>query len=177
MIEKQVYWFAARTRDKQELAIRESLEKLKTTEGLELNYYLPTQTVTRQLKYRRKTVEVPIIRNLIFVQATKQVACDLPNRYGVPLFYMRDLSAHSMLVVPDKQMEDFIYVMDLDPDGVSFNNDHLVVGHKVKVMKGNFQGVEGEVATEANRSYVMIHIQGILKASIKVPKNYLKIIE
>lgn len=43
MSEQQKYWFAARTRDKQEFAIRDSLEKLKTE--LDLNYYLPTQFV------------------------------------------------------------------------------------------------------------------------------------
>ena len=28
-----------------------------------------------------------------------------------------------MLVVPDKQMEDFMFVMDLNPDGVSLNSE------------------------------------------------------
>lgn len=62
MSEQQKYWFAARTRDKQEFAIRDSLEKLKTE--LDLNYYLPTQFVIRQLKYRRKRVEVLLLRIL-----------------------------------------------------------------------------------------------------------------
>ena len=83
MSEQQKYWFAARTRDKQEFAIRDSLEKLKTE--LDLNYYLPTQFVIRQLKYRRKRVEVPVIKNLIFIQATKQDACDISNKYNIQL--------------------------------------------------------------------------------------------
>ena len=110
MSEQQKYWFAARTRDKQEFAIRDSLEKLKTE--LDLNYYLPTQFVIRQLKYRRKRVEVPVIKNLIFIQATKQDACDISNKYNIQLFYMKDLLTRAMLIVPDKQMQDFIFVMD-----------------------------------------------------------------
>lgn len=90
---------------------------------------------------------------------------------------MKDLFSHSMLVVPNKQMEDFMFVMDLNPDGVSFDNEPLVVGHKVKVVKGDFCGIEGEVATEANKTYVVIRIKGILSASVKVPKSYLKIIK
>ena len=62
MSEQQKYWFAARTRDKQEFAIRDSLEKLKTE--LDLNYYLPTQFVIRQLKYRRKRVKSLLLRIL-----------------------------------------------------------------------------------------------------------------
>lgn len=85
MIDTQKYWFAARTRDKQEFAIRNSLEKLKVEENLDIDCYLPTRSVITQLKYRRKRSEVPVIRNLIFVRATKQTACDLSNVYGVQL--------------------------------------------------------------------------------------------
>lgn len=177
MVETQKYWFAARTRDKQEFAVRKYLDKLKSEESLDIDYYLPTRIVVSQLKYRRKRSEVPVIRNLVFICATKQTACDLANVYGVRLFYMKDLSTHSMLVVPDKQMEDFMYVMDLNPDGVSFNNESLAVGYKVKVIKGDFSGIEGEVATEANKTYVVIRIKDILTASVKVPKSYLKIIK
>lgn len=177
MIENQKYWFAARTRDKQEFAVRKFLDKLKSEENLDIDYYLPTRIVISQLKYRRKRSEVPVIRNLIFIHATKQTACDISNVYGVQLFYMKDLFTHSMLVVPTKQMEDFMFVMDLNPDGVSFDNEPLTIGNKVKVIKGDFNGIEGEVATEANKTYVIIRIKGVLIASIKVPKSYLKVIE
>ena len=153
MTEQQKYWFAARTRDKQEFTVRKSLDRLKSEEHLELDYYLPTRFVISQLKYRRKRSEVPVIRNLVFVHSTKQTACDISNIYNVPLFYMKDLSTHSMLVVPDKQMEDFMFVMDL-----------------------NLSGIEGEVAIEANKTYVVIRIKDLLTASVKVPKSYLKII-
>lgn len=177
MIENQKYWFAARTRDKQEFAIRKVLERLKTEEQIDLDFYLPTKTVVTQLKYRRKKSEVPVVRNLIFIRATKKTACDIPNVYGVALFYMRDLSTRSMLVVPDKQMTDFMFVMDLRPDGISFDNAPLAVGHKVRVVKGDFCGIEGEITTQANKTYVVIRIKDILAATIKVPKSYLKIIK
>ena len=177
VIENQKYWFAARTRDKQEFAVRKSLDKLKSEEKLDLDYYLPTRIVISQLKYRRKRTEVPAIRNLIFIYATKQTACDISNVYGVRLYYMKDLFSHSMLVVPNKQMKDFIFIMDLNPDGISFDSEPFAIGNKVKVVKGDFSGIEGEIATEANKIYVVIRIKGVLIASVKVPKSYLKIIE
>ena len=176
MVDIQKKWFAARTRDKQEFAIRERLQRLRVEHGVDLEYYLPTRTVFRQLKYRRKRVEVPVIRNLIFVRATRQVAVDLSNKEGVALFYMKDLSTHGMLVVPDKQMDDFRFMMDLSPDGVSFDNASLTMGSRVKVVKGELSGVEGEVGTVSNRTYVVIRIRGVLTASVKLPRSYLKII-
>lgn len=176
MIEEQKYWFAARTRDKQEFNTCLFIEKVTTEEALDVTYYLPTKMVLRQLKYRKKQVKVPVIRNLLFIHATKQCACDLSNKYGVQLYYMKDLFTRAMLVVPNKQMEDFMFMMDLAPDGVSFNNEHLTVGSKVVVVKGDFCGIEGEVAIGGNKAYVVIRIQDVLTASINVPKSYLKII-
>ena len=150
MVENQKYWFAARTRDKQEFAVRRFLDKLKSEENLDIDYYLPTRIVISQLKYRRKRSEV---------------------------FYMKDLSTHSMLIVPNKQMEDFMFVMDLNPDGVSFDTEPFAIGNKVKVVKGDFCGIEGEIATESNKTYVVIRIKGVLVASVKVPKSYLKMIK
>ena len=48
--------------------------------------------------------------------------------------------------------------------------------NKVKVIKGELSGIEGEVAIEANKTYVVIRIKDLLTASVKVPKSYLKII-
>ena len=64
---------------------------------------------------------------------------------------MKDLFTHSMLVVPNKQMEDFMFIMDLNPDGVSFDSEPFAIGNKVKVIKGDFSGIEGEIATQANK--------------------------
>lgn len=174
MIENQRYWFAARTRGKQEFAIRDLLQQIETE--LDIEYYLPTQLVIRQLKQRRKQVEVPVVKNLIFVKATKQAACDIPNKYNIPLYYMKNLLTGAMLVVPDKQMDDFMFVMNLNPNSVEFGNECLVPGVKVRVVKGSFCGIEGELSTTVNRSYVVIRMDGILSACIKIPKAYLKVI-
>ena len=43
----------------------------------------------------------------------------------------------------------------------------LPLAKKVTVVKGEFSGIEGEIATEANKTYVVIRITGVLVASIK----------
>ena len=165
------YWFAARTRDKQEFAIRDSLKKL----GIE--HFLPTHYVIRQLKYRKKRVEVPVIRNLIFIRATKQAACSVHNEHHIPIFFMKDLLTRAMLVVPDRQMRDFMQVMNLNPDDVSFEDASLAAGARVQVTEGKFCGIEGELLSTCNRSYVVIRLDGILAAKVKVLKKQLRMIE
>jgi transcription antitermination factor NusG len=175
MPEDKKHWFVARTRSKQEFAVRDCIEALKTKHHLDVVCYLPTHTEVRLLKYRRRSVVVPVIRHLIFIYATKQTACELHNLYGVHISYMLDLFTRAMLIVPPRQMEYFKFVMDLDPDGVSFSNEHLTVGHHVQVVKGEFTGIEGEIATSANQeTYVVIRLKDVLTASVKVPRSYLK---
>ena len=171
MTHEQPYWYAARTRDKQELSVRDKIQ------ALHVECFIPTRKEVRQLKYRRKEVEVPVIRNLIFIHATKQQAIDLHNLHGLPVFYISDLCKRGMLVVPDKQMRDFMMVMDLAPDAVSFDGEDLVVGSKVSVVKGDLSGVEGEIASDSHRTYVVIRIQGVFTASVKLPKSYLRLIK
>lgn len=168
MAEQQELWYAARTRKDQELSVRDALIKL------DVEYFLPTQTVVRQLKYRKKKVEVPIIRNLIFVRATKERACAITNDYGVQLFYMKDVHTRSMLIVPDRQMNDFMFVMNTDPTAASFDAEPLEVGEKVEVVKGELIGIRGELIHIANRSYVLIRIPGVVSVTIRIPKSYLK---
>ena len=50
-------------------------------------------------------------------------------------------------------------------------------GAKVKIMKGDLAGVEGILATMEGNTYVTLCLQGILSATIKVPKSYLKTVE
>ncbi len=164
-------WFAARTRDKHEIAIRDRLTQM------EVEHFLPTRKETRQLKTRKKVVEVPYIRNLIFIHATKQEAIDLPNKFGLAVFYIPDRIKKGMLIVPDKQMRDFMQVMDLSPEAVDFETDSLVVGGKVRVVKGDMAGIEGSIVSKPNSTYIIIHINGVLKASIKVLKSWLRPIE
>ncbi|KAA6341883.1 Transcription antitermination protein RfaH [termite gut metagenome] len=171
MPQTQEFWFVARTRKGQEFALRDALKKW------EVECFLPTHFVVRQLKYRRKRVEVPVIHNLIFVHATKEKACYVVNECCVSLFYIRDLQTGGMLVVPDKQMRDFMFVMDLNPEGLSFDNDRLCVGCKVEVVKGEFTGIEGELVRIANRTHVVLRIPQILSVTIRIPKSYLRLLE
>ena len=95
------YWYAARTRYGQELKVRDRLER----EGVE--HFIPTVPSGGARK------EKAAISNLVFVKATKSEALELANTCSVPMKYIIDCATRTLLVVPDKQMEDFRRVLDL----------------------------------------------------------------
>ena len=178
MVETQKYWFAARTLSKQEFAVKKRIENLNLEEGIDVECYLPTRTVISQLKYRRKRNVVPVARGLIFIHATKQSACDIHNVYGVQVFYMKDFSTHSMLVVPDKQMQDFMFLLDFSTGSVEVLNKGIKRGDRVRVIKGPLQGLEGELVRLKNHKRVIIRLDGVASiATSYIPSSFLERIE
>lgn len=168
MVENQEFWFAARTRANQELGLRNSLIKL------EISHYLPTHIVTRRISDRVKRVEVPVINNLIFIRTTKQQAFALVKEYALKLHYIKDTETGSLLVVPDKQMDDFMFVMDLSPESVRQCDERYAPGDKVRIIKGDLAGIEGEMVRVEGKTHVLLRIPQVLVVSVKVPKGYLE---
>jgi len=168
MIDNQEFWFAARTRANQELGLRKSLK------NLEIPHYLPTHFVTRRISDRVKRVEVPIINNLIFIRTTKLQAFSLVKDYALKLHYIKDSETGSLLVVPNKQMEDFMFVMDLSPESIRQCSETYAPGDRVRIIKGKLVGVEGEMVRLEGKTHVLLRIPQVLVVSVKVPKSYLE---
>lgn len=164
------YWYAAYTRVNQEMSIKKKLD------ALNVENYLPLQEVVRQEPEGRKKVRELLVRGLIFLRTDRRTSFVLLNDYSLNIVYIRDRETRRSLIIPDKQMKDFMFVMNLDPAAVILNDDCFAVGTKVQVIKGDFCGVEGELASLSNRTYVTIRIRGVLSASVKVPKSYLRIL-
>lgn len=168
MSDEQEFWFVARTRANQELGLRDSLRKK------EITHYLPTHIVTRRISDRVKRVEVPVINNLIFIRTTKSKAFSLIKDYCLKISYLRNRETNSLLVVPEKQMADFMFVMDLSPESIKQCTADFVPGDKVKVVKGSLAGVEGELVRIDGKTHVLLRIPQVLAISVKIPKGYLE---
>jgi transcription antitermination factor NusG len=167
MREEDKSWFVAKTRAKQEKAIKQRLEEFK------IDSYLPSRMEVRQWHDRKKKVEVLLIPNTVFIHTDKNTALSLPNSYRFPIKYMLDCVTKSLLVVPDKQMEDFIFLLN-HPDDIRFESEMFGKGDKVTVVEGIFSGIEGELIRIDGKNKVLVRLENIIACSIEVPINYLK---
>ena len=161
----QAYWFVGRTRFGQEVGIRRRLDAL----GVE--NYIPTQM---REKSRGKQVERAVVNNLVFLRATKNEACALANDGIIPVRYIVDCATRTLMVVPDKQMEDFRRVFDLSLGEGGLVDETLELGEKVRVTKGALRGVEGYVVELLGRTYVVVSLIGCLWARARVPRAWLE---
>ena len=161
-------WYAARTRFGQELGIKRKLESL----GVEC--FIPTDFVRNS---RGKLVQKALVSNLVFLKTTKAQGLDLVNYKGLPMSYLIDCATHTLMVVPEKQMEDFMKVFDMSrEDGDGMIMDAVFPGSRVTVVKGPLKGVEGVVIEEEGKTFVAVGLDGLVYARARVPKAWIELI-
>ena len=163
---QNICWFAARTRHGQEIGVRNRLSSL----GVE--HFIPTET-GRSTRGNRK-IERPLINSMVFLRTTKNEACALANERALPVKYMFDCATRSMLVVPDKQMEDFRRVLDFSIENGGLEEVPLCLGDKVRVTKGVLAGVEGYVVEFQGKTYVVVSLCDCVFAKALVPRAWLE---
>ncbi|MCR4860916.1 MAG: UpxY family transcription antiterminator [Bacteroidales bacterium] len=163
---QQHCWFAARTRCGAELSVAGRLDRL----GVER--FVPTET--RLHTRGGAAYERALIPCLVFLKTTKQDACALANEQSLPVRYLIDPATRSLLVVPDKQMDDFRRVLDLSTDEGGLVGRPLELGERVRVIKGVLAGVEGHVLELRGKVYVVVQLLDSWFAKASVPRAWLE---
>ena len=176
-----ISWFPMRVTYSRELKVKAELDRLAIENFLPMTYKLvdaDTENPHRDL--------VPAINNLIFIHSSKDRISSLKSSNAVlqPLRYMMDRTAqqpHTIMTVPDAQMQNFIRVASKTDDSVMFLNDETVVGKKGKrvlITGGVFDGVTGVIRRVKRCKRVVVELEGIATVAIAfVPSVLLKEIE
>ena len=173
MIEdKKVHWYVAYTRVNQELLVKKKLDEL----GIE--NFLPLDEQLRDTPFGRKTIRVPLIHGMIFIRTDKVTSFSLLNEYSLNMVYLKDIEGRGSLIVPAKQMDDFMFLLDFSPEGIEILNKDLKRGDRVRVIKGPLQGLEGELVRLRGHKRVVIRLEGVASiATSYIPGSFLEKIE
>lgn len=147
--EDKICWFATITRSGQWKKIGMRLDQL----GVE--YYIP---------YSYKT--------MVFLHTTKSEALTLVNSGEVKGRFLIDHNTRTLLEVPDKQMSDFMRILDLSPDAECLSAAPLAKGDRVRVVKGALSGVEGDIVELPGGLYLVVSVASLLSAKVQIPKSY-----
>ena len=169
---KNINWYVAHTRVNQELWIKKKLDEL----GIE--NFLPQEEQVREIPLGRKTMRVLLIHGMIFIHTDKATSFSLINDHGLNIVYLKDIEGRHSLIVPDKQMHDFMFLLDFSPSGVEVLNKNLKRGDRVRVIKGPLQGLEGELVRLMGHKRVVIRLEGVVSiATSYIPGSFLERIE
>ena len=177
-------WFPMRVTYQREMKVKAELDRLEIENFIPMTYRFTESRKQGDTELRRELV--PAINNLIFVHSTKERISELKvsNELLEPLRYMIDQTAgeaHTIMTVPDKQMENFMRVASVTDDSVMFLDETTIVGKegkRVEIMGGPFEGVTGVIRRVKRCKRVVVELEGITCVAIAfVPVGLLKEIE
>ena len=108
---------------------------------------------------------------LVFIRTEKERALNLVNAGEVKGRFLVDHATHTLLEVPDKQMEDFIKVLTEYPDTPVGADFPIQKGTRVRVVRGPLKGIEGEVEETPNGVQLIVGIQSLICTRITISRT------
>lgn len=182
MLDKdELHWFPMRVTYSREMFVKAFLDE----HGVES--FIPMHYESVEGKHPRHQVLKPAVRNLIFLHSTRGNITELKMtrremsaiRYIMHPRYddKNNLVGHDILTVPDGQMENFMRVASVTDDRVFFIDNLEFAGkpgQRVKVVEGDFAGVEGVVKRVKKNKCVVVQIEHVAAVAIAfIPSAFL----
>lgn len=154
-------WFVLRVTYSREMKVKEFLE------SEHIQCFVPLRYVYTVRKGKRERKLVPVVNNLIFVYSTRNRIDELKKTTMLlPLVrYVMDREKRLPMIVPEKQMQDFIAVAgQLDEQIVYLSPEEvrLKKGDRVRINSGIWQGVEGVFMKMKDGMHVVVSIEGFM---------------
>lgn len=163
---KDVKWFVAKTRAKQEKSVAQQILEA----GVES--FLPIRTEIRDWHDRKKKLETVLIPNTVFIHAEKEEAVSLHNDKGIQISFLRDMTGinkNQLLVIPDTQMNDFIRFLKITESEYHVEPQALYLkGDKVLVKSGPFKGITGDLVRLDGKNKVLVRLDNLIACSVQV---------
>ena len=140
------YWFVAIVNHNSEKQSSEKLDKMGVAN------YLPTQSEVRVWRNGRKSkVDRIVIPSAIFIYCTEQRRKEI---VGLPFIFrfmtnkagsIKDSANKPLAIIPDKEIERLKFMLGQEDIPVEITAKPFKTGDKVRVVRGNLAGLEGEV--------------------------------
>ena len=168
--DSELHWYVANT-CRQEKKIKQRLDSM----GIE--NFIPFQQIARKIHGVDKLIERALPEKYK-KDVTFKSCMSLIQEYAFDMRYLRDRETGNFLIVPDKQMNDFMFLLDFSKEMVEVVNENLKKGDKVRVIKGDFAGIEGELIRVKGHKRVVVRLEGVVSlATAYIPGSFLEKIE
>ncbi len=165
-------WYVAVVKPRYERICRDELHDL----GHEA--YIASQTDTRLYACRhRRQVERIIIPNIVFVHTTEPERRQMLRESNFIHHFMTDRAAQSpehghqpFAIIPEAQMEMLRFMLYHADRPVEFTTLPYQPGDRIRVIRGELQGFEGDFVRQGAQSYAIVTLGslGTVKATIPV---------
>lgn len=152
MLNNTPQWVALYTNPRAEKATAKRLQDL----GYET--YLPLQRKLHRWSDRWKSVEVPLLPSYLFVKIRNTDVVPIRSAYGVSHI----ISWHGQPgIIPDVEIENIRRLMEAEASVYVMNDSELKKGANVRIVEGQFAGMEGTIISHCQGGNFGISISGL----------------
>ncbi len=143
--------------------------------------FLPTKDSVSESYGRKVCVKVPVISNLIFVYSNPaELAPIMSENSRFQFIYKRGGRENESIVVPDREMEDFIKAVENSSKPLYFPPGELNMskGTRIRIIGGLLDGMEGiflKVKGARSRRLV-VEIPGMIAVAVEVEPDLVQIL-
>ena len=152
--------------------------KQKTTEKLAamgIESFVPVREEIHQWSQRKKKVMRVLIPQMIFIHATPKERLEALTLASIS-HYMVLRGEHTPAVIPDRQMQQFMFMVDYSEESIEMYNSPLQPGQSIKVIKGPLAGMEGELMEIEGKSKVIVRLDLLGCAGVDMPIGFIEAI-
>lgn len=150
---------------------------------LSIDNYIPMRQVVSQRKGVKIRKQVPLVKDLIFLRATKEEITDIKRQVTYLQYITRPVNKkNEPIIVPEEQMRNFIdFTLKNDEELIYLNPNEidLKAGTRIKIHGGEFDGYEGwfvKIAGKRNRRIVVM-IDSIIAVAAQVNPDLVEVIK
>lgn len=166
-----LHWYVGLVKPYQERKCAEALAKLGVA------YYLPVQREKRKYSDRVKEVDSLILPRMIFIRTGELRRIQLLSEvYGL-YAYMNDGGAYHPAIVPDRELEEFRFMVEHGEGRVEVSSQPFAPGDRVKVIAGPLQGLECELTSVGEKRCVAVRIGRVGTAILAFSPSDLALLE
>lgn len=132
--------------------------------------------ISTSCKDGRKETDKPLALDYIFIWTSLESFEYRSFPYSIHLKY--DSVSRMPMIVPERQMKDFMFLYEFSEHAMLLSNDNLKRGDRVRVLKGEFAGIEGELIRIKGHKRVVVRLDGLFSLAVDayLPKSFLETI-
>ncbi len=167
----QNYWYVAITYRKERM-IKEELDKMN------IKNFVPFREIMVERNGKKIKLTKLVIPGYVFIYTDRHNSIELTQKLNFSMRYLKEPHTYKPVTVPEKQMQDFMYLLTYPEEQTELVSCKLKRGDKVRIIKGDFAGIEGELIRMRGHKRVVVRLENVAAlATTYIPASFLERIE
>lgn len=167
MSDEGKYWYAAVTYRKERI-IKERLDRMQ------IENFVPMREVVKEKDGRKIKTKALVIPGYVFIHTDPQTNKILSTEPSMGIRYLKQPQTDIPATIPPCQMRSFMLIVNLS-ETARLITHNLRRGDRVRVVKGPFAGIEGELIRISGHKRVVVRLnESLAVATTYIPGAFLE---